>query len=128
MSLCHIVKSSPTRRQQVLAAKIYKKGVIAIVACSACARAQVLYVFSLSSSKCAECTRKRVLCDRSFSKADYNKLSKKKARLKTARQMALDRAQRESAEAVSLNRRIIVLYKAKRAIIAYKARSLEQLE
>jgi basic membrane lipoprotein Med (substrate-binding protein (PBP1-ABC) superfamily) len=65
--------------------KIYKKGVIAIVACSVCACVQVLYVFSLSSLKCAKCTYKGVLCDRSFSKADYNKLSKKKARLETAR-------------------------------------------
>jgi hypothetical protein len=84
MSLYCIIKSSSTCYQQVLAAKICKEGVIVIVVCSVCVRAQVLYVFSLSLLKCAECTCKGVLCDRSFSKVDYNKLSEKEARLETA--------------------------------------------
>jgi hypothetical protein len=83
MSVCHVLKPSPTFCRRVLARKILKEGVAAIVACSFCACAQVLCIFSASSSKCTKCTRKRMPCNRSFSKVDYNRLSEKKARLET---------------------------------------------
>jgi hypothetical protein len=124
MPVCRVSKPSPTFRRRVLARKILEEGVAAMVACSFCARAQVLCIFSASSSKCAKCTHKRMPYNRSFSKADYNRLSEKEARLKTARQIALDRAQKKSTETISLNRRIIALRKAKRAIITCKARLL----
>jgi hypothetical protein len=92
MPACRVSKPSPTFRRRVLARKILEEGVAAMMICSSCACAQVLCIFSASLSKCAECTRKGMPCDRSFSKADYNRLLKEEARLKTARQMALDRA------------------------------------
>jgi hypothetical protein len=85
MPVCRVSKPSLTFRRRVLARKILKEGVAAMVACSSCAHAQVLCIFSASSSKCAKCTRKGMPCDRSFSEADYNRLSEKEARLETAR-------------------------------------------
>jgi hypothetical protein len=84
MPVCCVSKPSPTFRRRVLARKILEEGVAAIVACSFCARAQVLCIFSASLSKCAECTRKEMPCDGSFSKADYNRSLEKKACLETA--------------------------------------------
>jgi hypothetical protein len=62
-------------------------------------------VFSGDSSKCSECTRKRVLCDGNFSEADFDKLSKEKDRLKITRTRAI-------TEVVSLNKYIKALRKA----------------
>jgi hypothetical protein len=128
MPACRVSKSSPTLRRRVLARKILEEGAVAMVACSSCARAQALCIFSASSSKCAECTRKGMSCDGSFSEADYDRLSEEEARLETARQVALDRAQKESAEAASLNRRIVALRKAKGAMIAREAQLLQELD
>jgi hypothetical protein len=83
MPACYISKPSPTFRRRVLARKILKGDVTAIVACFFCAYIQVLCIFSASSSKCAKYTRKEMPYNRSFSKADYNRLLKKKARLET---------------------------------------------
>jgi hypothetical protein len=73
-----------------------------MVLCTLCARARTLYVFSGDSFKCSECTRKGVSCDGNFSKADFNKLSKEKDRLKAARTRAI-------AKVASLNKRIKAL-------------------
>jgi hypothetical protein len=73
-----------------------------MVSCTPCARARTLYVFSGDSFKCSECTCKGVSCDGNFSKADFDKLSEEKDRLKAARTRAI-------AEAVSLNKRIKAL-------------------
>jgi hypothetical protein len=92
MPACRVLKPSPTFRRRVLTRKILKEGTATIVACSFCACAQVLCIFSASLSKCTKCTRKEMPCNRSFSEADYNRLLEKKACLETARQVALDRA------------------------------------
>ena len=55
-----------------------------MVACTLCARARTLCVFSGDSVKCSEYTRKRVLCDKNFLEADFNKLLKEKAKLEAA--------------------------------------------
>jgi hypothetical protein len=128
MPACRVSKPSPTFCRRVLARKILEEGVVAMVACSFCACAQVLYVFSASSSKCAECTRKGVSCDGSFSEADYDRLLKEEVRLEEAHQVALDRAQRKMTEAASLYQRIVALCKAKGAIIAYEAQLLQELD
>jgi hypothetical protein len=90
MPACRVSKPSPTFRRRVLARKILEESMAAMVACFSCACAQVLCIFSASSSKCAECIRKGMPYDRSFSKADYNRLLEEEARLETARQVALD--------------------------------------
>jgi hypothetical protein len=82
--------------------KIKRLGTIAIVLCTLYARARTLYVFSRDSSKCSEYTRKRVACDRNFSKADFDKLLEEKDRLEAARTRVI-------AEATSLNKRIKAL-------------------
>jgi hypothetical protein len=76
--------------------------VIAIVSCTPCARARTLYVFSRDSSKCSECTCKGVSYDGNFSKADFDKLLKKKDHLEAARTRAI-------TEVASLNKCIKAL-------------------
>jgi hypothetical protein len=92
MPVCRVLKPSSTFRRRVLARKILKKGVAAIVACFSCACAQVLCIFSASLSKYVEYTHKRMLYNRSFSKVDYNRLLEEEARLETVCQIALNRA------------------------------------
>jgi hypothetical protein len=105
MPACRIQKiPSPTRRS-TLAAKIKRLGAIAIVSCTLCARTCTLCVFSGDSSKCSECTRKGVVYDGNFSKADFDKLSEEKDRLEAARTRVI-------TEAASLDKRIEALQKA----------------
>jgi uncharacterized membrane protein YqjE len=61
--------------------KIKRLRAIAIIACTLYARARIMCVFSKDSVKCLECTRKSVSCDRNFLEADFDKLSKEKAKL-----------------------------------------------
>jgi hypothetical protein len=95
---------SPIRRS-TLVVKIKRLGATAIVACTLCACAWACCIFSSNSVKYSECTRKGVSCDGNFVEADFDKLSKEKARLEAARTRAIE-------ETASLNRRIKALYKA----------------
>ena len=92
-----------------------------MVACTPCARARTLCVFSGDSVKCSECTRKGVLCDGNFSEADFDKLSEEKAKLEAAQTRAIE-------ELASLHKRIEALRKAQSQMIAREAQSLEQEE
>jgi len=92
-----------------------------MVACTPCDRARALCVFSKDSIKCAQCVRKGVACDGSFSAVDFDKLSEERDRLEAARTRAIE-------ETASLNRRIENLKKIQGAMIAREARSLEALE
>jgi hypothetical protein len=74
----------------------------AIITYTLCARTRTRYIFSFNSAKCFKCTWKGVLCDGNFVKADFNKLSKEKARLEVARTRAIK-------ETTSLNRCIKAL-------------------
>jgi hypothetical protein len=76
-----------------------------MVSCTPYARARTLCVFSGDSSKCSECTHKRVSCDGNFSKADFDKLLEEKDCLKAAWTRAI-------VEVASLNKRIKALRKA----------------
>jgi hypothetical protein len=76
-----------------------------MVACTSCARARVLYMFSSDFVKCAEYTRKGVSCDGNFSEVDFDKLSKERARLEAARTQTI-------TEVASLDKRIEALQKA----------------
>jgi hypothetical protein len=78
-------------------------------------------VFSGDSVKCSKCTHKSVSCDGNFSEADFDKLSKEKAKLEAAQTQAIE-------EVVSLHKRIEALQKAQRAIITREARALKELE
>jgi hypothetical protein len=73
-----------------------------MISCTLYTRARIFYVFSGNSSKCSECTYKRVFCDGNFSKADFNKLLEEKDRLKATRTYAI-------IEVASLNKRIKAL-------------------
>jgi hypothetical protein len=119
----------------MLAKRILRDGSQVIVACSACARAQVLCYFASHSSKCSECTRKGVHCDGNFSAADYDRLSEEQEKLKAARSAAITEASRLSAkssrllaESASLDRRVAALKRSKGAMMAREARALEELE
>jgi hypothetical protein len=92
-----------------------------MVACTPCARARTMCVFSGDSVKCSECTRKSVSYDGNFSEADFDKLSEEKAKLEAAQTRAIE-------ELASLHKRIEALRKAQGAMIAREARALEELE
>jgi hypothetical protein len=85
--------------------KIKRLKAIAIVLCTLYTRARIFCIFSGDSSKCSKCIRKGVVCDRNFSKADFDKLLEEKDRLKATRTRAI-------VKTASLNKRIKVLQKA----------------
>jgi hypothetical protein len=85
--------------------KIKRLRAIAIVSCTPYTRARTLYVFSRDSSKCSKYTRKGVVYDGNFSKADFDKLLEEKDRLEATRTRAI-------TEVASLDKRIKVLRKA----------------
>jgi hypothetical protein len=83
MPVCCVLKPSSTFYRRVLTRKILKESIAAIVACFSCAYAQVLCIFSASSSKYAKYIYKKMSYNRSFSKVDYNRLLEKKICLET---------------------------------------------
>jgi hypothetical protein len=64
-----------------LIAKIRRLRAIAIIACTLYARMHIMCVFSRDSIKCSKCTYKSVSYDRNFLEANFDKLSKEKAKL-----------------------------------------------
>jgi hypothetical protein len=121
MSTCRVSKPSSTLRRRTLARRILSEGREAMVACSACARSGARCMFAPHSSKCAECTRKGVSCDGSFSETDYDKLSAEQAKLEIVRSKATAEILRLAAESASLDWYVKALKKAKGAMIAWKA-------
>jgi hypothetical protein len=73
-----------------------------MVSCTPCARARTFYMFFKDSTKCSKCIYKGVVCDGNFSKADFDKLSEEKDRLKITRTRVI-------IEVASLNKRIKAL-------------------
>jgi hypothetical protein len=73
-----------------------------MISCTLCAWAYILCVFSGDLSKCSKYTHKGVSYNGNFSKADFDKLLKKKDRLKAARTRVI-------MKAASLNKRIKAL-------------------
>jgi hypothetical protein len=69
----------------VLAAKIKKLEVIAIIIYKLYIQVYILYRFSRDFIKCSKCTYKEVAYNRNFSKVDFNNLSREKAYLEVAK-------------------------------------------
>jgi hypothetical protein len=84
MKACRVQKIPSSTRRSILAAKIKRLGATAMVVCTLCAYVHMICIFSRDSIKCLECTYKSVSCDRNFLEADFDKLSKKKAKLEAA--------------------------------------------
>jgi hypothetical protein len=64
--------------------KIKRLGAIVIVVCMLCAYMHIMCIFSRDFIKCLECTCKSISCDRNFSEANFDRLSKEKVKLKAA--------------------------------------------
>jgi hypothetical protein len=88
-----------------------------MVACSACAHSGTRCMFAPHSSKCAECTRKGVSCDGSFSEANYDKLSVEQAKLEVTRSKATAEILWLAIKSTSLDWCVKALKKAKGAMI-----------
>jgi hypothetical protein len=74
----------------------------AMITCTLCARARTIYVFSGDSVKCSEYTRKSISCNGNFLEADFDKLSKEKAKLEATQTRVIE-------ELISLHKRIKAL-------------------
>jgi hypothetical protein len=74
MRSCRVTKPSPSRRRQVLAARVLSEGLLAEMPYSSCATFRSLYLFSPYSIKCANCVRRDVRCDGNFSVDDFDHL------------------------------------------------------
>ena len=128
-------KPPPSRRQQVLATRVLSEGLLAEMPCSACAISGSLCRFSPHSTKCADCVRRGIRCDRNFSADDFDRLTAEQKKLEVARDAILeclpqetDRIARETQEALSLGRRIEALKLAKGKMIERESRSLDELD
>jgi hypothetical protein len=146
MRSCRVTKPPPSRRRQVLAARVLSKGLLAEMPCSACATSGSLCLFSPHSIKCADCVRRGVRCDGNFSADDFDRLTAEQRKLEIARDAilerlpqetdriaretreALRRVDRETQEALSLGRRIEALKAAKGKMIERESRSLAELD
>ena len=139
-------KPPPSRRRQVLAARVLSEGLLAEMPCSACAISGSLCRFSPHSTKCADCVRRGIRCDRNFLADDFDRLTAEQKKLEVARdaileclpqetdriaretQEALRRIDRETQEALSLGRYIEALKLAKGKMIERESRSLDELD
>jgi hypothetical protein len=75
MRSCRVTKPPPSRRWQMLAARVLSKGLLAEMPCSAYAISRSLCLFSPHSIKCADCVRCGVRCDGNFSADDFDRLT-----------------------------------------------------
>ena len=89
-------KPVPSRRRQVLAARVLSEGVLTEITCSACAISGSLYHFSPHSIKCADCVRRGIRCDRNFSADDFDRLTREQKKLEVARDAILERLPQET--------------------------------
>jgi hypothetical protein len=130
-----VSKVPSSRRRLALYDRVRLEGLEVDMPCSTCATVGSLCVFSGASVKCAECVRRGVRCDGNFSRSDFDRLSAEQQKLEQARQAALQqvsklsaRIVKESAAALSLDRRIEALRKAKERMIERESRSLAELD
>jgi hypothetical protein len=84
MRSCRVIKPPPSRRWQVLAARVLSEGLLAEIPCSACAISRSLCLFSLHSIKCADCVHRGVRCDSNFSTDDFDHLTTEQKKLELA--------------------------------------------
>jgi hypothetical protein len=69
-----VTKPPPSRRRQVLAARVLSEGLLAEMPYSAYAISGSLYLFSPHSIKCADYVRRGVRCDGNFLADDFDRL------------------------------------------------------
>jgi hypothetical protein len=86
-----VIKPPPSRRRQVLAARVLSEGLLTEMPCSACAISRSLYQFSPHSTKCADCVRRDIHYDGNFSADDFDRLTVKQKKLEVARDAILER-------------------------------------
>jgi hypothetical protein len=67
-----VIKPPSSRRQQVLAARVLSKGLLAEILCSAYAISRSLYLFSPYFIKCADCVHHDVHYDDNFLADDFD--------------------------------------------------------
>jgi hypothetical protein len=91
MRSCRVTKPPPSRRRQVLAARVLSEGLLAEMPCSAYAISGSLCLFSPHSIKCADCVRRGVRCDGNFSADDFDRLTAEQKKLEVARDAILER-------------------------------------
>jgi hypothetical protein len=123
-----VCKPSFTRRRADHADRLRALGRQILMPCSRCEEKQLLCILAKGSSKCVECVRSAVPCDGTFSAKDYDKLQSEIVKLERARRAALDRVQREAAEATSLNRRLESLEVARTKMLERESASLTELD
>jgi hypothetical protein len=91
MRTTRVSKVPSSRRRKVLATRVAFKGKEAKILYSGCTTSGLLYVFSDSLSRCAECVRRGVRCDGNFSVDDFDHLTVKQRKLEAVREALLDR-------------------------------------
>jgi hypothetical protein len=75
MRSCYVIKPTPSRRRQVLAAHVLSEGLLAEMSCSAYVVSRSLYLFSPHSIKCADCVHRGVHYDGNFLADDFDRLT-----------------------------------------------------
>jgi hypothetical protein len=75
MPTYRVSKIPSSRRRKVLATRVTSEGKEVEMLYSGCATSGSLYVFSDSSTRCAECIRRGVRCDGNFSADDFDRLT-----------------------------------------------------
>ena len=109
MPTTRVSKSLSTVRRKGLFARVLAVGAPAGMPCTPYTSRGVRCVFSSLSLKCSKCIRRGVGCDGSAFTEGFDRLESEKKKLEVARQTVLKQATRNTAEAVSLNRRIELL-------------------
>jgi ribosomal protein L32 len=85
-----VSKSSSTKRRAEFVRRLFSIGVPAMVACSRCEAACSLCVFAEGALKCNEYVRKGRVCDSTFLGKDFDRIKKKKKKLRVALRAALE--------------------------------------
>jgi hypothetical protein len=91
MRFSRVIKPPPSRRQQVLAARVLSEGLLAEMLCSACAISRSLCRFSPHSIKCADCVRRGIRYNSNFSADDFDRLTAEQKKLEVAQDAILKR-------------------------------------
>jgi hypothetical protein len=79
-----VTKPPPSRRRQVLAARVLSKRLLAEMPYSAYATSRSLYLFSPHFIKCADCVHHRVHYNDNFLADDFDHLTTEQKKLEVA--------------------------------------------
>jgi hypothetical protein len=75
MRTTRVIKVPSSHRRKVLATRVASEGKVVEMPYSGCVTFRSLYVFSDSSTRCAECVRRGVYCDSNFFVDDFDRLT-----------------------------------------------------